>query len=140
MHIDIRCVLSNSILFLYVPLVVPSTAISPRTQHHAYGPKTLHASRTLYFLPPDLYRELKREMGPSIAPDSRAEPGSQVSKEGHTTKNGHEHTLSSRKLFPRTSNPMRQYHTLADSISSSQASSIFWARREQAQLPLMDQV
>ena len=116
-------------LFLCIPLVVPSTTISLRTRHRAYGPKTLHAPRTLYFLPPDMYMQMKREMRSSIGPDSRAEPGSQVAKEYHTRVKGHEDTPSSRKLFPRTSNPMRQCHTLADSLSSSQASSFLGKKR-----------
>lgn len=59
----------------------------------------------------------------------RTDSHSQVVKEGHRREKEYGDSSSTRKLFSKSSEPLLQYHTLADSLSSSQGSSVLAKRR-----------
>ena len=76
-----------------------------RLGHRAYGPKTVHAEKTLHFLPPSDYNELKKQSRRSVRSKSL------------TASSG----LHTRQIFTQQSTQV-QYHSLADSYPSAKTS------------------
>ena len=78
---------------------------SQRVNHRAYGPKSVHAERTLCFLPPKEYELLRKSKCSTAATDTKPD------QTADSTKHGGNSALQ--KIFSQTT----EYHTLGNSMS-----------------------
>lgn len=76
-----------------------------RVNHRAYGPKTVHAERTLYFLPPQEYEQLRKSRRSTAARDKKPD---------QTTDTN---TLSGNNALQKIFSQATEYHTLGNSTS-----------------------
>ena len=84
-------------------------SFSPRLTHRAYGPKTVHAERSLHFLPPEDYEQLRNSRRRQFKANT-THPSEQVA-----AKSSQHVDQTLKQIFSQTT-PTAEYHTLASSL------------------------
>ena len=84
-------------------------SFSPRLTHRAYGPKTVHAERSLHFLPPEDYEQLRNSRRRQFKANA-THPSEQVA-----AKSSQHVDQTLKQIFSQTT-PTAEYHTLASSL------------------------